>query len=75
MKQYWFNNSMLVNIEVWNNGLGKDIDTLIDFNRYLMKIIINTHSKASVKLLYLDSSAIQLNYILGVRRINYIVLF
>jgi hypothetical protein len=63
---------MFVNIEVWHNVLKKDIDTLIDLDKYLMKKILNAHSKAPIELLYLESSAIPLNYILAGRRINYL---
>ena len=43
LRQSWFINSMFVNIEVWHNVLKKDIDTLIDLDKYLMKKILNAH--------------------------------
>ena len=63
---------MFVNVEVWHNVLKKDIDTLIDLDKYLMKKILNVHSKAPIEALYLETSAIPLNYILAERRINYL---
>ena len=70
--QLWFINSLFVNIEVWHNVLKKDIDSLVDLDKYLMKKILNVHSKAPIELLYLETSAIRLNFILAGRRINYL---
>ena len=72
LRQSWFINSMFVNVEVWHNVLKKDIDTLIDLDKYLMKKILDVHSKAPIEALYLETSAIPLNYILAGRRINYL---
>ena len=72
LRQSWFINSLFVNIEVWHNVLKKDIDSLVDLDKYLMKKILNVHSKAPIELLYLETSAIPLNFILAGRSINYL---
>ena len=72
LRQSWFINSLFVNIEAWHNVLQKDIDSFINLDKYLMKKILNVHSKAPIELLYLETSAIPLNFILAGRRINYL---
>ena len=63
LRQSWFIDSLFVNIEVWHNVNQKDIDSLIDLDKYLMKKILNVHSKAPIELLYLET--IPLNFILA----------
>jgi hypothetical protein len=72
LRQAWFVNSMLVNMEAWHNILQKDTDVFIKLDHYLIKKIIGTHSKVPSEMLYLETSAIPIDFILASRRINFL---
>ena len=72
LRQAWFINSLCVNVEVWHNVLKKDITPFLDLDKYLMKKILGVHSKVPVELVYLETAAIPINYVLAGRRINYL---
>ena len=73
LQQAWFVNAMLVNVEVWHNVLKKkDIKVFIKKDNYLVRKIIDSHSKVPKELLFLETGAIPLEYILASRRLNYL---
>ena len=72
LRQAWFVNSMLVNMEAWHNVLQKDTDVFIKLDHYLIRKIIGTHSKAPSEMLYLETSSIPIDFILASRRINFL---
>ena len=72
LRQAWFVNAMLVNIEAWHNVLKKDTEVFTKLDNYLMKKIIGCHSKVPTELLYLETSSVPIEYIIASRRINYL---
>ena len=40
LRQAWFINALLVNVEAWHNVLKKDTDIFTNLDNYLMKQII-----------------------------------
>ena len=71
LRQAWFVNSMLLNVEAWHNMLQKDMNIITSMDKYLVRKIINSHSKAPVELLYLETGTVPVEYILASRRLNY----
>ena len=72
LRQAWFVNSMLVNVEAWHNILKKDTDVFTNLDKYLMKLIIGAQSKVPTESLYLETAAIPIRLILASRRANYL---
>ena len=72
LRQAWFVNSVLLNMEVWHNVLKKDTDVFLNLDHYLMRIITGAHSKVPIEFLYLETAAIPIDYILASRRVNYL---
>ena len=75
LRQAWFINSLLVNVEAWPNVLKKDTYIFTNLNNYIMKKIIGAQSKIPRKLLFLDTGAIPVRYILASRRANLFTTF
>ena len=71
LRQAWFINALLVNVEAWHNVLKKDTDIFTNLDNYLMKQIIGAQSKVPTELLYLETAAIPIRYILASRRANF----
>jgi hypothetical protein len=72
LRQVWFVNAMLVNVEAWHNILQKDIEVFKNLDHYLMRKIIGAHSKVPIELLYLETSAIPIEFVIASRGINYL---
>ena len=72
LRQAWLINSILLNIEVWHNVLKKDTKIFLNLDHYLMRQITGAYSKVSVEVLYLETAAIPIDYILASRRVNYL---
>jgi hypothetical protein len=72
LRQAWFVNAMLVNMEAWHNVLQKDTDVFVTLDHYLVRKIVCAHSKVPSEMLYLETSAIPINFILASRRINFL---
>ena len=63
---------MLVDMEVWHNVLQKDTNVFVTLDHYLVRKIVCAHSKVPSEMLYLETSAIPINFILASRRINFL---
>ena len=61
LQQSWVLNSVLLNAEVWHNVLKKDINTLTSMDIYLVRKIFNSHSKAPIELLFLETGTTPLD--------------
>ena len=72
VEKLWLNNSILLNIEVWHNEVRKDTNLFLNLHHYLMRQITGAHSKVPVKFLYLETTAMTIDYILALRRVNYL---
>jgi hypothetical protein len=72
LRKTWFVNALLVNMEAWHNVLKKDTEVFTKLDHYLMKKILGTHSKVPSEMLYLETAAIPIEFILASRRINFL---
>ena len=72
LRQAWFVNAMLVKMEAWHNVLIKDTNVFTKLDHHLMNKIIGSHSKVPTELIYLETAALPIEFILASRRINYL---
>ena len=72
LRQAWFFNSVLLNMETWHNLQDHHLKELMTLDQYLLRQIIGAHSKVPVEFLFLETSAIPINYVLTSRRLNYL---
>ena len=59
-------------MEAWHNILKKDIEVFIKLDHYLLRHILGCHSKVPIEFLYLETSALPIEYILASPRLNYL---
>ena len=72
LRQAWFLNSVLLNMESWHNLKDHQLKELKVLDQYLLRKIVGAHSKVPVEFLYLETSAIPIDFILTSRRLNYL---
>ena len=72
LRQAWFLNSVLLNMETWHNLQDNHLKELMTLDNYLIRQIIGAHSKVPVEFLFLETSAIPINFVLTSRRLNYL---
>ena len=72
LRQAWFLNSILLNMESWHNLRDEQLKELMVLDQYLIRKIIGAHSKVPVELLFLETSAIPIDFILTSHRLNYL---
>lgn len=65
-------NGMLTNSETWYGLTEQDIKQLESVDEYLIRKILNAHSKTPIELLYLETGIIPIRYILKARRLSYL---
>ena len=65
-------NSILPNPEVWHNILVKDIEELTKVDQYLMRKILQCHSKVPIKYIYLETGCLSVSHIIMKRRLLYL---
>ena len=70
LRQAWFVNAMLVNMEAWHNVLQKDTNVFVTLDHYLVRKIVCAHSKVPSEMLYFKTIAILINFILASRKIT-----
>ena len=72
LRQAWFINALLVNIEVWHNIMKRDIQVITQMDNYLMRKILGAHSKIPIEMLFLETGTLPIEFILISRRVNYL---
>ena len=65
-------NGMLTNSETWYGLTMDDIRQLESVDEYLMRKILQAHSKTPLYLLYLETGTIPIRYIIKQRRLSYL---
>ena len=65
-------NGMLTNSEVWYGVTNDELKHLEMVDEYLIRKILNCHSKTSIELIYLETGIIPIRYLLKARRISYL---
>jgi hypothetical protein len=72
LRQAWFLNGTLFNSEVWyscNNNNLKDIEVL---DHKILRTILGAHSGVPVEMLYLETGALPIPYVITIRRLSYL---
>ena len=64
--------SILLNYEVWHNILVKDIEELTKVDQYLMRKILQCHSKVPIEFIYLETGCLSVSHIIMKRRLLYL---
>ena len=65
-------NRMLFNSEAWHGVTKADIATLEKVDKALLRAILNAHKGTTSELLYLETGAVPLKWILSQRRVMYL---
>ena len=72
LRQAWFFNSILLNMETWHNLKDNDLKEINKLDNFLLRKIVGAHSKVPVEFLFLETAALPIDIILKSRRINYL---
>ena len=56
----------------WNSVTDQDILSLQKVDETLLRLLLNSHSKAPIEFLYLESGTILITFIMSSRRMNYL---
>ena len=72
LRQSWFLNSILLNSESWHSITDTDIEKLTILDNCLMRYILGAHSKVPTEMLFLETAAIPIKYVIKCRRMIYL---
>ena len=72
MRNAMFLNSVLTNSEVWYGLTEKDYTDLEKVDEYLLRKILNAHSKTPIEALYLETGSLPIRFVIKKRRISYL---
>ena len=59
-------------METWHNMKDSDTNVFIKLDQYLLRKILGAHSKVPLEFLYLETSAIPVDFVLASRRLNFL---
>ena len=59
-------------METWHNLKDSDTNVFIKLDQYLLRKILGAHSKVPLEFLYLETSAIPVDFVLASRRLNFL---
>ena len=65
-------NGILYNSEAWHSISQQEIQSLEKIDESLLRFLLNSHSKAPLEALYLESGAIPIKFIISSRRLNFL---
>ena len=65
-------NGVLFNSEAWHSVSPDDISLLEKIDESLLRFLLNSHAKAPLESLYMESGAIPVRFIVASRRMNYL---
>ena len=72
LRQAWLINGILYNSEVWHNLRECDINNLAAIDKYLLRGLVDSHSKTPVEHLYLEMAALPIPHVMRARRLIYL---
>ena len=72
LRQAMLINGMLYNSEAWYGVTKQDIVALEKVDENLLRFLLSSHSKAPLEMLYLESGAIPIRFLLSSRRLNFL---
>ena len=71
LRQAMLINGVLFNSEAWHSMTKKDVTDFEKLDEMLLRFLLSAHSKTPLEMLYLESGAIPVKFILASRRLNY----
>ena len=72
MRNAMFLNGILTNSEVWYGLNSSHLTELEEVDEYLLRKILNVHSKTAIEMIYLETGTIPIRYIIKSRRLSYL---
>ena len=72
LREAWFINGTLENSEVWCSYSENNLKALCVLDRKMLKLVLNSHSKAPSEMLYLETGCLPLSQVITVRRLMYL---
>ena len=65
-------NGVLYNSEAWHAITKEDIKTLLRVDKSLLRSLLQSHSKASLEFLYMETGSIPISHVISSRRMMYV---
>ena len=72
LRQAMFINGVLFNSEAWHGVTEADIKILEQIDEYLLRSLVNGHSKTPLEFLYLEAGAVPIRFLISSRRMIYL---
>ena len=72
LRQAWLLNGILFNSEIWYGLKDSDIASFVQIDQYLIRGLLNAHSKTPLEHLYLETGTLPVKYIIISRRLIYL---
>ena len=72
LRRAWFLNSILLNMETWQNLKDNDLREINKLDNFLLGKMVGAHSKVPIEFLFLETAALLIDFILKSRRVNYL---
>ena len=67
LRDAWFFNGILFNIDVWGSYADKHVEELIVIDNMILLTVIGAQSKVPVETLYLETATFSIKYVISVR--------
>ena len=72
LRKSWLINGIFYNSEVWYGLNDSDMANFVIIDQYLIRGLMNSHSKTPIEHLYLETAALPIKYIILSRRLIYL---
>ena len=72
LRQAMLLNGLLYNSEAWHSVTLEDIVALEKLDEGLLRFLLGSHSKAPIEMLYLESGATPIRFVVSSRRLHYL---
>ena len=72
LRQAMLVNGLLYNSEAWHSVNLNDLASLEKIDEALLRFLLNSHAKAPLESLYMESGAIPMRFIVASRRLNFL---
>ena len=72
LRQAMLLNGVLYNSEAWHGVTDSDIKLIETIDEYLLRSLVNGHSKTPIEFLYLEAGAVPIRFLISSRRMIYL---
>ena len=72
LRQAMFLNGLLYNSEAWHSVTQEDVTALEKLDESLLRFLLGSHAKSPLEMLYLESGATPIKFVLTSRRMNFL---